>query len=78
MNYAGAQQARTSTPMSVDEIGQPGGAPTKQTLAGILAEKRMRMLAELRDIEQALEALERTPEIETTLQHVMRFLQRSY
>lgn len=57
---------------------QPGGAPTKQTLARMLADKRLQMLGELRDIEQALEALERVPEFEPTLQRVMKYLQRSY
>jgi hypothetical protein len=56
----------------------PGGAPSKQTLAQMLADKRMKLLSELRDIEQALEALEHTPNFEPTMQRVLKILNRSY
>jgi chaperonin cofactor prefoldin len=56
----------------------PGGAPSKHNLAQMLSEKRSKMLSELRDIEQALEALEHTPDFEPTFQRVLKILQRSY
>ena len=55
-----------------------GGAPSKQSLVHMLTQKRMTMLSELRDIEQALEALEHTPDFEPTFQRVLKILQRSY
>lgn len=55
-----------------------GSAPSKQSLVHLLAEKRGKLLLELRDIEQALEALEHTPDFEPTFQRVLKILQRSY
>jgi len=57
---------------------KPGGSPNRQSLAMMLSDKRVKMLAELRDIEQALEALEHTPDFEPTFQRVLKILQRSY
>lgn len=55
-----------------------GMAPSKHTPAQILSEKRSKLLSELRDIEQALEALEHTLDFEPTFQRVLKILQRSY
>jgi hypothetical protein len=66
------------SPMTFEEAAKPGGAPTNATLAAMLAQKRMTMLSELRDIEQALEALEKQPEFEPTMNRVMKILQRRY
>lgn len=60
------------------KAAMPGGAPSKHSLAQLLSEKRAKMLSELRDIEQALEALEHTPDFEPTFQRVLKILQRSY
>jgi hypothetical protein len=65
----------------VDEkmgISPAGSAPSKQTLTQMLADKRMKLLSELRDIEQALEALEHTPNFEPTMERVLKILNRSY
>lgn len=72
--------AQASSMMGAFGLDQekPGGSPTKQTLALMLAEKRGKLLLELRDIEQALEALEHTPDFEPTFQRVLKILQRSY
>lgn len=70
--------AANTVGMMVDESPKVAGAPTNKTLASLLAEKRMRMLSELRDIEQALEALEHQPAFEPTMNRVMKILQRSY
>lgn len=61
-----------------DQEASKGMAPSKQTLAQILADKRMKLLSELRDIEQALEALEHTPSFEPTMERVLKILNRSY
>lgn len=69
----------TSAPtMAWETTEKIGGAPSKASLAQILQDKRMKMLSELRDIEQALEALEHTPDFEPTFQRVLKILQRSY
>lgn len=64
--------------LAQEEATVAGGAPSKQNLAQILADKRMRLLSELRDIEQALEALEHTPNFEPTMERVLKILNRSY
>ena len=72
----------TQAPSTMGMLGmnqeKPGGSPNRQSLAMMLSDKRVKMLAELRDIEQALEALEHTPDFEPTFQRVLKILQRSY
>ena len=55
-----------------------GMAPTKATLIDILTEKRKQLLAELRDIEQAVEALEGQPNFEPMFNKLSALLQRRY
>jgi uncharacterized protein HemY len=74
LNYTGQSTDSVETVAP----GLAGGAPSKQTLAQILADKRMKLLSELRDIEQALEALEHAPNFEPTMQRVLKILNRSY
>lgn len=62
---------------SFDEA-KPGGAPSKATLIDILTEKRKQLLAELRDIEQAVEALEGQPNFEPMFNKLSALLQRRY
>jgi hypothetical protein len=72
MQYLGYEEAQ-----KLAGAATTGTAPSKQTLTQLLADRRMKLLSELRDIEQALEAMEHTPNFEPTMERVLKILNRS-
>lgn len=71
----------TSAPSTLgyeEQLKEAAGGVTNQNLVQLLQQKRLVMLAELRDIEVALEALEQQPAFEPTMNRVMKILQRRY
>jgi hypothetical protein len=57
---------------------EESGGSTRQSLTDALKTRRTEMLVELRDVEQALEALEADPQFEGVFSRVNKILNRKY
>jgi hypothetical protein len=68
--------AANSIPMGYADEAVGKMAPSKDSLVDILRQKRMLMLEELRNIEQALEALESNPTFDQVFMRVNKILRR--